>query len=151
MRKHPSRRGVLGAAALLPLTAVPAVAAIRPLRSLPPHLAGAPAAPPAPWVNPDADLVRLCDQHILNLHAYNTATNDLDPEDDPLWTAYERTRDAIDATQSQTLFGVLAKARAAKAEARNRDGTETPEGCPAAGWAWDIVNDLMQIVGEAPT
>jgi hypothetical protein len=44
---------------------------------------------------------------------------------------------------------MVAKARAAKAEARNSNGTESPSNCPAENWAWDLVNDLLRLEGGA--
>lgn len=122
----PSRRALLGAAAVLPIAAVPVLA----------------EAP-----NPDAEMIRLCAEHVANLHALNDPAAEL-ADDDPRWTAYERTRDMIDAAAPQTLAGMVAKARAAKAEALNLDGTESPEGSPAESWAWDLLNDLLQITGR---
>ncbi len=93
--------------------------------------------------HPDAVLIRLCAQHVVNMDAYNHDAGDLDAEDCPLWLAYASTRDAISTARPQTMDGFLAKARAAKAEARTPGGEENPENCPAARWAWDLVNDLL--------
>ena len=96
--------------------------------------------------HPDAELIRLCAQHVVNMRAYNQAggLEDID-EPDPLWDAYERTRDAITEAKPCTLAGMQAKAQAAKAEAltSRTDGTESPEGTPAEAWAWQLVNDLL--------
>ena len=62
---------------------------------------------------------------------------------DPLWDAYKRTRDAIYDAKPRTLEGMLAKARAAKAEAMLLNGGEDPAGSPAEQWAWQLVNDLL--------
>jgi len=97
--------------------------------------------------HPDADLIRLCAQHAVNREVYDRAGGSLDPEDDPLFTSYARTRDAISAAKPTTLEGMLAKARAAKAEAREPDGKEEPAHCPAADWAWDLVGDLLRLHG----
>jgi hypothetical protein len=92
----------------------------------------------------DADLTRICAEHVVNIDAYNrSGGNGPDLAVDPLWLAYERTRNAIRDAKPRTLEGMLAKARAAKAEARQLDGTEDPNGTPAEGWAWDLVNDLL--------
>jgi len=99
--------------------------------------------------NPDAELIRLCEEHVVNINAYNEDPSDLDAEDNPLWHAYERTRDAIGEAKPQTFKGMLAKARAAKAEALNLDGSEKPEHTQAAYWAWDLVNDLVRLNGGA--
>jgi len=93
----------------------------------------------------DADLIRLCAQHAVNREVYNRNGIQLDPKDDPLFAAYARTRDAISAAKPTTLEGMLAKARAAKAEAREPYGSEEPAHCPAADWAWDLVGDLLRL------
>ncbi len=94
--------------------------------------------------HPDAALIAACAEHAANLAAYNRDGGKLNLDDDPLWAAYERTRDAISDAVQHTLDGMLAKAWAAKAEATHPDGTENPENCPAATWAWDLVNDLLR-------
>jgi hypothetical protein len=43
---------------------------------------------------------------------------------------------------------MMAKARAAKAEARRPDGTEEHRGTMGEVWAWDLVNDLLAIGGK---
>ena len=97
-----------------------------------------------PTASIDADLVRICAEHVVNMEAYNRDGGMLSAgEPDPLWTAYAQTREAISAAKPRTLQGMLAKARAAKAEARQPDGTHDPEGSPAEEWAWDLVNDLL--------
>ncbi|HVE22832.1 MAG TPA: hypothetical protein VNC39_12730 [Acidocella sp.] len=94
---------------------------------------------------PDAALIALCAEHIANFHAYNDqASPDSKFEKDPLWHAYERTRDAICDAEPQTFAGMLAKARAAKVEATDLDGVVRPDGYSAA-WAWDLLNDLIRI------
>lgn len=96
--------------------------------------------------HPDATLIRTCAEHVVNMATYNR-DGGLGPmgEPDPLWDAYERTRDAISEAKPFTLAGMQAKARAAKAEAMasRTDGEESPEGTPAADWAWHLVNDLL--------
>lgn len=99
--------------------------------------------------NPDAELIRLCAEHPALLDAYNRDGGYVDCEVDPLWHAYSRSRDAIGAAQPRTLAGMLAKARAAKAEAALPGGREQPECTPAERWAWDLVNDLLRLHGEA--
>jgi hypothetical protein len=96
----------------------------------------------------DAELIRLCAEHIENFDAYNNDPSHLEPEENPVWHAYERTRDAIAAAKPKTIAGMLTKARAAKVEASHPDGRERPEG-QAAIWAWDLVNDLIRLNGSA--
>ncbi len=100
-------------------------------------------------LHPDAGLVAVCAEHAINHAAYNRDGGRRELDDDPLWAAYARTRDAITDAVPHTLAGMLAKARAAKAEATHPDGTENPDNCPAARWAWDLVNDLL--AGRAST
>jgi hypothetical protein len=132
-----SRRGLLGGLAALDAPSIPALAneGVNPSRPL-----------PARRPSPDADLIRICEGHAAVLEALQSC-NCL--EDCPYWLAYERSRDAIHAAVPMTLAGMVAKARAAKLEARNLDGTENPDGCPAENWAWDLVNDLVRLAGEA--
>lgn len=101
---------------------------------------------------PDAELIRLCEEHVANLCAYCGSAFDGEFENDPLWHAYERTRDAMHDAKPQTIEGMLAKARATKAEALGVDGKdrEPPFHCPADHWAWDLVNDLLRLNGAAP-
>ncbi len=122
----PTRRSLLAGAA--GLTVAPGAAA------------GAAMAEP----HPDADLIRICAEHIVNLETYNRdgGMGQIGAPD-PLWDAYERTRDAIGTAKPHTLEGMLAKARAAKVEARRPDGAEDPDCSPAEVWAWDLVNDLL--------
>jgi hypothetical protein len=132
-----SRRGVLSGLAALTAPSIPAMAAegvnlTHPLSA---------RRPP-----PDAELIRVCEGHRTVVEALQHC-NCL--EDCPHWLAYERSRDAIHAVVPVTLAGMVAKARAAKIEARNLDGTENPDGCPAENWAWDLVNDLLRLEGGA--
>lgn len=129
----PSRRALLGGTAAL-LAGV--------------TVARAPAASEAAVGSPDAELIRLCAEHIANFHAYSNDPSDLEADKNPLWHAYERTRDAIADAKPKTIAGMLAKARAAKVEAFQPDGERRPEG-QAAIWAWDLVNDLIRINGSA--
>jgi hypothetical protein len=131
----PPRRGFL--AAISALAIAPAVAA---------EGAATCRTIPVRRPSPDADLIRICDGHAAVLEALESC-NCL--EDCPRWLDYERSRDAIHAAVPVTMAGVVAKARAAKIEARNVDGTENPDGCPAETWAWDLVNDLLRLEGGA--
>jgi hypothetical protein len=93
----------------------------------------------------DAELTMTCAEHVLSAATINAAGPDADLEDDRIWQVYDRTRDAISDAEPQTVAGLVAKARAAKAEALQPDGSENPEGTMAEKWAWDIVNDLIRI------
>lgn len=132
----PQRRGLLGGCLALAGAGAPAVTLAAPV-ALPAAAGG------------DAALVALVGHHLLNLAAYNAADTDLEYEADPLWRAYRGTLEAISASKPQTMAGILAKARAAKAEARNQDGSESPSNCMAEAWAWDAVNDLLRLHGGA--
>jgi hypothetical protein len=112
-----------------------------------PHAEAAPAT--SDYTGPDADLIRLCAEHIANFQASNAPASDLASKDDARWDAYDRTRDAISNAKPHTVVGVVAKAHAAKVEARQPDGTEEPNAGHGAEWAWDVVNDLLRLHGKA--
>jgi hypothetical protein len=96
---------------------------------------------------PDAELIRLCAEHPARIAAANDHGSGLD--DCPLWLAYERSRDAICNAKPQTMAGMIAKAKAAKAEATDFNGEEMIHGSGTMGetWAWDLVNDLLRLEG----
>jgi hypothetical protein len=96
---------------------------------------------------PDAELIRICDQHIQNLVKFNNAPHDIESDDDPSYAPYLHTRDAICAAKPLTLEGMAAKGRAAKAEAAGPGGSENFENCRAGQWAWDIMHDLIRLAG----
>ncbi|APT57799.1 hypothetical protein RGI145_12430 [Roseomonas gilardii] len=102
---------------------------------------------PATAAAADTDLIRTCHLHPAYIKAYNLHGGDLELEKDPLWKAYEQSRDAISDFEPKSISGMLAKAHAAKAEAANKDGTENPDGTMAATWSWDLVNDLLRLFG----
>lgn len=63
--------------------------------------------------------------------------------------AYEDTLDALCDVRAQTMAGLVAKARAAKAEAIGPEGDEQIEFYSVAGqWAWDLVNDVLRLSGS---
>jgi hypothetical protein len=97
--------------------------------------------------HPDAELIALCERHRIDRDAVNADAGDMD-DDDPVWLAYVSTRDFISDARPQTMVGVLAKARAAKASARMPDGSESVDGM-AYEWAWEVVGDLLRLHGEA--
>jgi hypothetical protein len=83
-------------------------------------------------------------EHIAVFRAYN-ASYEGDPADnDRLGLEYGRTVNAISEAKPQSLAGVLAKARAAKAQAQHPNGREDPSAGMGQDWAWDIVNDLLR-------
>jgi hypothetical protein len=106
--------------------------------------------------HPDAAVIAVCNEYIVNLTAFATSWSGLENEDDPLWHAWNRTRDAVTAARPQTLAGLCAKVRAAMADALPplADGSADGE-CPKEfsygweEWAWQIMQDLLRIVGEA--
>ena len=122
--KVPRRRGFLGILAAVAVT--PAAAATTP--------------------SADAELIQICEAHPAVLKALDEHGSGED--DCPFWLAYVRSRDAIHTAVPVTLAGIIAKARAAKAEAVNPEtGTEIPHGTPGETWAWDLVQDLLRLQG----
>ncbi len=120
-------------------------------------LAGAPVAalivgagPSVSAERPDADLIAICAQHIVNLRTFNDSpamdTVGYD-YDDPLWYAYEATRDAISDAKPQTFAGLVAVAQAAMAEAG--PDRQDPDGRSFHGmdehWAWNLLCDLLRL------
>ena len=91
--------------------------------------------------------MRLCAQHAANRQA--VMDSPLDPEDSPNWPAYTATHDAISGARPRNLPELAAKARAAKAEAFIGHGKEDPTNGAALDWAWQLVNDLIRLGGEA--
>ena len=93
----------------------------------------------------EAELIRLCNAHASLIDAYNGSDPMVEMDDSPTWAAYVHSRDAIGSAQPQTMAGVLAKARAAKAEARTPDGQEDAAGSPAEHWLLQIATDLLRL------
>lgn len=124
------RRGFLAGAAL----AVPSCAV---------------AAPAMASDGPDAELIRLCEEHIRRHAAYNEHGGYLECEDDPLWHAYEATWRAVSDAEPQTLLGMVAKARAAKVEAQQPGDAELWHNTTAGTWAAHLVDDLLRLAGRA--
>ena len=126
----PTRRALLagaGAAAVLPTVAAPA---------------GAAAAP-------DAGLIRLCAEHIANRATYNTLRRLPGIGGRPAVARLRAHPDAVCDAKPQTIAGMVAIARVAKVEATRSDGTEEPENGVSADLAWNLVNDLLRLHGEA--
>jgi hypothetical protein len=105
--------------------------------------------------HPDAELIALCAQHIVNMNAYNadrTPEQDVD-ENEALWAAYSETRDAISDAKPQTIAGMVAIAQAAMAEA-GPDNQDADDRCfhgMDEHWSWNLVGDLLRLHGEALT
>lgn len=93
--------------------------------------------------NPDAAVIALCAEHEETRAA--ACASDSEDLNDPIWLAYDRTRDAISAARPETMAGVIAKIRAAKGEARMPDGTESTENYPVPDWASQIMNDILRL------
>jgi hypothetical protein len=97
---------------------------------------------------PDADLIELCERHLANMAAIDANPSDWD-ESNPVWNAYDSTKDAITSARAQTLAGMVAVARVAKAEAAMPDGAEMHDCTMGGVWAWNIMNDLLRLHGGA--
>jgi hypothetical protein len=95
--------------------------------------------------HPDAALIRTCARHIVNLNTYNASPGLTEYDKDPLWHAYEKTRDAISRAKPKTIEGLRAIARAAVAETCGRElhhcGFDEQ-------WAWDVMNGLLRLHGQ---
>ena len=104
--------------------------------------------PGRPGSSPDAVLIDLCEAHPALIEALNSDDRDCD-DSNPHWLAYEASRDAIGEAKPQTLAGLRAKALVAKLEARNPDGSETPESTMGGTWAWDLLHDILRLTGGA--
>lgn len=135
----PRRRALLGQAGALTVAAIGAAGLL--------YTKGDAATLPAD--HPDAALIRICAEHIVNYHAYNDHGGPMEPEDDPLWLAYDRTLEAIIAAKPQTLAGMVAKAQVAKVEATDPEGDEAEKVISGMDdwFAWDLVNDLLRLHG----
>ncbi len=97
--------------------------------------------------NPDADLIRICAEHIGNHASFNARAGEVPIEEDPRWDAYMRTLDTMCDSEPKTLAGIIAKARAAKVEATHPNGDEVPD--DEIPLIWSIVKDVMRL-GEEP-
>ena len=91
----------------------------------------------------------MCDAHVGKLAAANAPGDKSDggPED----LAYSASVDFINDTKATTLAGLLAKARAAKAEAAafySDSDEEHWQNCPAENWAPDVCNELLELSGS---
>ena len=100
--------------------------------------------PTASASHPDAELIALCEQHSVNRDALNNGPGTMN-EDEPEWLAYRASLEAISGAKPQTMAGLVAKAHAAKGEARNPDGTESFDLYPVCDWTWDLADDLLRL------
>ena len=117
----------------------------RALLAAPIAVTAIPRAATAP--NPDAELIRVCEEHLFNLITYNRTPNKSDDyENCPLWAAYCRTYDFICAAEPQTMQGILAKARIARLEGIS-DCDPDSFGFTCHAWAWDLLFDLLRVNG----
>ncbi|MBI0534648.1 hypothetical protein D9599_03575 [Roseomonas sp. KE2513] len=103
-------------------------------------------AGPAGPADLDAELIRLCAERAWRIEAANDAADV--QEDGPTWRAYSESRDAIGRARPVTLAGMIAKARATQIEANSPDGSVTLSGTVAEGWARDMLDDLLTMVGR---
>jgi hypothetical protein len=94
----------------------------------------------------DADLIRLCDQHIVDMDTFNQHKGATRAHE-KLGRAYDRSLDAISQATPRTIAGIVAKARAAKHQATGPNGDGETGGSIAEQWALQIVNDLVRVGG----
>ena len=92
---------------------------------------------------PDAALVALCHEHVHLTALYND--ND-DATSSLVEAEYEASVNAIRSAVPTTVAGVVAKAKAAKAEANSIGFGENPDDGWAPDWAWDCIGDLIRVV-----
>lgn len=95
--------------------------------------------------NPDADLIRLCDALIAAGAAYEHSDGNLEPEDDPLWSAIQAIEEQLDGMQATTIAGVLAKVRVAASWARQPDGSENWSTSYTGDWPEQVCRDLLAL------
>ena len=96
--------------------------------------------------NADAELIRICAEHITNHAAFNARAGQVPIEEDVRWVAYKRTLFAICNSEPKTLAGIIAKAQAAKVEATDPEGYEVPE--DEVPMIWSIVKDILRLGEE---
>jgi hypothetical protein len=94
----------------------------------------------------DAELIRLCDQHIVDMDTFNQHKGATRAHE-KLGRAYDRSLDAISQAMPLTIAGIVAKARAAKHQATGPNGEEETGGSVAEQWALQIVDDLLRVGG----
>lgn len=96
-------------------------------------------------INPDADLIRICDGHAALMDAVNLSDDEDDTYYGPVWDAYRHSAQTISASEPRTVAGMLAIARAAKAEAHVPNQKECGDDGYAAAWSWIVLNGLLRI------
>src|SRR3954447_25209032 len=94
----------------------------------------------------DAELIRLCEQHVRNRKAWENCP--LDSDDNPWWPDYSATREAVLDAKPKTAEGVVAKALATVDEFDVGKGQPLFERDPAARWALGIVGDLIRVAPD---
>ena len=94
----------------------------------------------------DAELIRICAEHIDNHAAFNARAGEVPLEEDPRWHAYLRSLHAICDSEPKKLAGIIAKARAALVEAIDPEGNEVPD--DEVPMIWSIVKDIIRLGEE---
>jgi hypothetical protein len=102
-------------------------------------------------VGADDALISACADYRARMDEVNNGPEETLDGYGPIWQQYAACRDTISNALPVTIAGLVAKARAAKIEARRQDGSERPENTMAAAWSWDLVNDLIRLFGGEET
>lgn len=107
------------------------------------------AAPVAAAAAPsaDAELIRLCDDYVRALAAYDRDGGHVDCDRDPLWHAVEAVERQLDGLEARTIEGVVAKARIALYSAQQPDGSEDFSDAYTGCWPEQIIRDLLRLHG----
>lgn len=124
-----SRRSLLAGSIAIPLTVGAAIAAVSP---------GA-----------DAELIRLCDEYLRALAAYDRDGGHVESADDPLCHALEALEQKLDGLEARTMEGVIAKARVALFSAQQLDGSEDFSTSYTGDWPEQVIRDLLRLHGQA--
>ena len=100
-------------------------------------------------VNPDAELIALCNRHRAAYRDFDLHGGHLEPEDCPRWRTYTEALDALIETRPTTAEGWLAKARSVQVE-------RADAGCEqslAERFAWSLIEDIesgrVRLAGRA--
>jgi len=108
-------------------------------------LLAAAAVPAAAAESPEAELVRLCDEYVATLQAYNSDADGPDGDDNPLWRRLSELRDQIHETPATTIEGVIGKARIAEIWATQPDGGLDFSKSFTGDWPEQVIMDLLAI------